>query len=138
MRRLGLIVAIVILGLLLTGGYTAYSRAPVYQDLDGGRQALVAAQAGMTAAARTGDMAQLQDAAAQLKVAERRFTAAEARTTNDPALRVVSGLQPAGRQLQASTHLAAIGADMSRAGQAAAEVAIQVAGLKHKYAGRTL
>jgi hypothetical protein len=138
MRRLGLIVAIVILGLLLTGGYTAYAGAAVYQDLDGGRQALVAAQAGMTAAARTGDMAQLQDAAAQLKVAERRFTAAEARTTNDPALRVVSGLQPAGRQLQASTHLAAIGADMSRAGQAAAEVAIQVAGLKHKYAGRTL
>jgi chromosome segregation ATPase len=138
MRRLGLIVAIVILGLLVTGGYAAYAGAAVYQDLDAGRQALVAAQAGMTAATRTGDMAQLQDAAAQLKVAERHFTAAQARTTNDPALRAVSGLQPAGRQLQASTHLAAIGADMSRAGQGAAEVAIQVAGLKQKYAGRAL
>ena len=31
-----------------------------------------------------------------------------------------------------------MGADMSRAGEAAAEVAIQVAGLKQKYAGRAL
>src|ERR1700682_589427 len=138
MRRLGLLTVIVILALLGGGGYTAYAGAAVYQDLDGGRQALVAAQASMTAAASTGDAAQLQDAAAQLKVAERHFSDAQARSSGDPALRVVGGLPGAGRQLEASTHLAAIGADMSRAGEGAAAVAIQVAGLKQKYAGRTL
>jgi hypothetical protein len=138
MRRPGLLVAIVILALLVAGGYTATAGVAVYQDLDGGRQALVAAQASMTAAARTGDAAQLQDASAQLKVAERHFNDAQARSSTDPALRVVGGLPRADRQLAASTHLAAIGADMSRAGEGAAAVAIQVARLKQKYAARTL
>ena len=138
MRRLGLLAAIVILALLVAGGYTATAGVAVYQDLDAGRQALVAAQASMTASARTGDPAQLQDAAAQLKVAERHFNDAQARSSTDPALRIVGGVPRAGRQLAASTHLAAIGADMSRAGEGAAAVAIQVAGLKQKYAGRTL
>src|ERR1700682_4293032 len=96
MRRLGLLTVIVILALLAAGGYTAYAGAAVYQDLDGGRQALVAAQASMTAAASTGDAAQLQDAAAQLKVAERHFSDAQARSSGDPALRVVGGLPGGG------------------------------------------
>jgi hypothetical protein len=138
MRRLGLVAAIVILALFLFGGYTAAAGAAVYQDLDGGRQALVAAQASMTAAARTGDAVQLQNAAAQLQLAEGHFNDARARSTNDPALRLVGGVPGAGRQLVASTRLAGIGADMSRAGEGAAAVAIQVAGLKQKYAGRVL
>jgi hypothetical protein len=92
----------------------------------------------MTAAARTGDPAELQSAAAQLKVAERHFDNAQARSVTDPALRLASGTPGAGRQLEASTHLAAIGADMSRAGEGAAAVAIQVAGLNQKYAGHPL
>jgi hypothetical protein len=138
MRRLGLIAAIAILALLAAGGYTASAGAAVYQDLDRGRQALVAAQAGMTAAARSGDPAELQSAAAQLKLAERHFNDAQGRSASDPALRLACGIPGAGRQLDASTHLAAIGADMSRAGQGAAAVAIQVAALRQKYAGRTL
>jgi hypothetical protein len=138
MRRLGLVAAIVILALLLAGGYTVSAGAAVYQDLDGGRQALVAAQASMTAAARSADPAELQSAAAQLKVAEQHFNDARERSATDPALRLASGIAGAGRQLEASTHLAAIGADMSRAGEGAAAVAIQVAGLKQKYAGRPL
>jgi hypothetical protein len=138
MRRLGLIAAIVILVLLAGGSYTALAGASVYQDLDGGRQALVSAQASMTAAARTGDLAELGNAAAQLKLAERHFDDARSRSSTDPALRLVGGVPGAGRQLAASTHLAAIGADMSQAGQAAAEVAIQVAALKLKYASRAL
>ncbi len=138
MRRLGLLVAIVILALLAGGGYTALAGAAVYQDLDGGRQALVAAQASMTAAAQTADPAELQRAAAQLKVAEQHFNDARERSASDPALRLASGIPGAGRQLEASTHLAAIGADMSRAGEGAATVAIQVAALKQKYAGRPL
>lgn len=138
MRRLGLVAAIVILALLLAGGYTASAGAAVYQDLDGGRQALVAAQASMTAAARSADPSELQSAAAQLKVAEQHFNKARERSATDPALRLASGIPGAGRQLEASTHLAAIGADMSRAGEGAAAVAIQVAGLKQKYAGRPM
>jgi hypothetical protein len=138
MRRLGLVAAIVILALLLAGGYTASAGAAVYQDLDGGRQALVAAQGSMTAAARTADAGELQSAAGQLKVAEQHFNDARGRSSTDPALRLASGIPGAGRQLEASTHLAAIGADMSRAGEGAATVAIQVAGLKQKYAGRTI
>jgi hypothetical protein len=138
MRRLGLVAAIVILALLVAGGYTASAGAAMYRDLDGGRQALVAAQASMTAAARTGDPAELQGAAAQLQVAEQHFNGAHERSATDPALRLASGIPGADRQLQASTHLAAIGADMSRAGEGAAAVAIQVAGLKQKYAGRPL
>lgn len=138
MRRLGLVAVIVILGLLAGGGYTALAGEAVYQDLDRGRQALVAAQASMTAAAGTGDLTQLQSAAAQLKLAERQFNDAHARSASDPALRLLSGVPEAGRQVTASTHLAAIGADLSRAGEGAAAVAIQVADLKQKYAGRTL
>jgi hypothetical protein len=138
MRRLGLVAAIVILALLAGGGYTALVGAAVYQDLDGGRQALVAAQASMTAAAGTSDLTELQSAAAQLKLAERHFNDAHARSASDPALRLLGGVPQAGRQLAASTHLAAIGADLSRAGEGAAAVAIQVADLKGKYAGRTL
>jgi hypothetical protein len=138
MRRLGLTAAIVILALLAAGGYTASAGAAVYQDLDSGRQALLAAQASMTAAARSGDPAGLRSAAAQLTLAERHFNDARERSATDPALRLASGIPGAGRQLDASTHLAAIGADMSRAGQGAAAVAIQVAALKEKYAGRTL
>jgi hypothetical protein len=138
MRRLGLVAAIVILALLVVAGYTASAGAAIYRDLDGGRQALVAAQASMTSAARTANPAELQSAAAQLKVAEQHFNDARERSATDPALRLASGIPGAGRQLEASTHLAAIGADMSRAGEGAATVAIQVAGLKQKYAGRPL
>jgi len=138
MRRLGLVTAIVIVALLLAGGYTASAGAAVYQDLEGGRQALVAAQGSMTAAARTADAAELRSAAGQLKVAEQHFNDARGRSSTDPALRLASGIPGPGRQLEASTHLATIGADMSRAGEGAAAVAIQVAGLKQKYAGRTM
>jgi hypothetical protein len=137
-RRLGLVAAIVIVALLVAGGYTASAGAAVYRDLDGGRQALVAAQASMAAAARSADPAELQSAAAELKVAEQHFNDARERSATDPALRLASGIPGAGRQLKASTHLGAIGADMSRAGEGAAAVATQVAGLKQKYAGRPL
>src|SRR5207253_3777107 len=66
------------------------------------------------------------------------FSDAGRRARNDPALRALAGLPAAGRNLDAVTHLATIGADMSRAGEAATAVAIQVAGLKQQYAGRTL
>jgi len=138
MRRVGPVAAIVILALLVVGGDMALAGAAVYRELDGGRQALIAAQASMGAAARTGDPAELQSAAAKLKVAEQHFNDARERSATDPVLRLVGGFPGADRQWQASTQLAAIGADISRAGEAAAIVAIQVARLKQKYAGRPL
>jgi hypothetical protein len=134
----GALIAIVVLALLAVVGYTGYAGTTVYQKLDSGRQELVAAQAGMSAAAQSADPAQLRAAAAQLRVAERDFNDAGLRSRHDPALRLVGGIPAAGHNLDAITHLAAIGVDLSRAGEAAAEVAIQVAGLKQRYAGRTL
>jgi multidrug efflux pump subunit AcrB len=132
------VVAIVALALLALVAYTGYAGTTVYRQLDSGRQELVAAQASMAAAARSGDTEELRASADQLRHAERDFKDAGGRARNDPALRLVGGIPAAGRNLDAVTHLAAIGANMSRAGEAASAVAIQVAALKQQYAGRTL
>ena len=123
---------------LAAAGYTTYAGNRVYQSLESGRRQLVAAQASMKAAAHSADPRLLAAAAAQLQQAERDFDDAKRRSRDDPALRLVGGVPAAGRQIDASAHLAAIGADMSRAGEGAAAVAIQVAALKQKYAGRPL
>jgi hypothetical protein len=134
----GALGAIIVLAVLATAGYTAYAGATVYRQLDSGRQELVAAQGSMGAAARSADPAQLQAAADQLRRAEADFSAAGRRSQDDPALRLAGGISEAGRQLDAITHLAAIGTDLSRAGEAATAVAIQVATLKQQYAGHAL
>ena len=134
----GAVVAIVVLALLAVVAYTGYAGTSVYQHLDSGRQELVAAQAGMKAATQSGDAGQLRASAAQLRQAEGDFSEAGRQARDDPALRVVRGVPGAGRNVDAATHLAAIGADMSRSGEAAAAVALQVASLKQQYAGRTL
>ena len=131
------VIATVLL-LVVAVGYTGYAGTIVYRQLDSGRQELVAAQASISAASQSGDPAQLQAALAQLKQAERDFSDAAVRSRDDPALRVTSGFPLAGRELKAVTHLAAIGADISRAGQAAATVGIAAAELKQQYAGRAL
>jgi len=128
----------VVIAGLAAAGYTTYAGNRVYQSLESGRRQLVAAQASMKAAAHSADPRLLAAAAAQLQHAERDFDDANRRSRDDPALRLVGGVPAAGRQIGASAHLAAIGADMSRAGEGAAAVAIQVAALKQKYAGRPL
>jgi len=137
-RRRRAVIAIGLLALLAALGYTAYAARTVYRQLDSGRRELVAAQASLSAATHAAEPARLQTAASQLKQAEQDFDDARRRSSNDPALRLVGVIPVAGHQLDASTHLAAIGADMSRAGEAAAAVAIQVAALEQHYAGRTL
>jgi hypothetical protein len=128
----------IVLALVAAIGYTGYAGTTIYRQLDSGRRELVAAQASISAAAQSGDPAQLRAAAAQLRQAERDFSDAAVRSRDDPALRLAGGLPSAGRQLNAVTHLAAIGADMSRAGEAAAAVGIAAAELKQQYGGRTL
>jgi Tfp pilus assembly protein PilE len=134
----GALIALILLALVAAAAYTAYAGVTVYQHLDSGRAELVAAQASMDAASRSGDAGQLQAAAAQLRRAEREFSLASQRSRSDPALRLVGGVGPAGRQIDATARLAAIGADMSRAGEGAATIAIQVAALRQKYAGRPI
>jgi len=137
-RGRGAGIAIVALALVALVAYTGYAGTTVYQQLESGRQELVAAQAGMSAARLSIDPAQLRASAAHLRQAERDFSEAGRRARNDPALRAVARFPAAGRNLDAVTRLAVIGADMSRAGEAATAVAIQVAGLKQQYAGRAL
>jgi hypothetical protein len=129
---------IVLLALLVGVAYTGYAGTTVYRQLDSGRRELASAQASMSVAAHSADPAQIQAAATQLRQAELDFDDAGRRSKDDPALRLAGGIPGAGRQLDATVHLAAIGADMSRAGEGAATVALQVAGLKQKYAGRAL
>jgi hypothetical protein len=141
MRRgavFGGLAAVVVLALIGGVGYTAYAGGSVYRSLDSGRQHLVAAQSTIKNAAQSADVSQLQTAVAELKQAERDFNDAQARARNDPALRLASGVPAAGREVDASAHLAAIGADLSRGGEAAALVAIQAAALKQTYGGRAL
>lgn len=119
-------------------GYTAYQGTRVYQSLDNGRQELAAAQAGISAAERTGDVVRMRAAADQVKAAEQSFADAQQRTRSDPGLRLAASIPGASRQIEASAHLAAIGVDLSRAGEAVAAIAGRVAELKQQYAGRKL
>jgi hypothetical protein len=135
---LGRVVAIVVLAFILGTGYTAYAGDRVYQGLDSGRQELVSAQASINAAQHSGDLGQLRNAAARLAQAEQDFGDAEQRSRTDPGLRLVGAIAPAGDQVDGAAHLAAIGGDLSRAGEAADAIAMQVAHLKQKYAGRSL
>lgn len=128
----------ILLALVAAVGYTGYAGTTIYRQLDSGRQELVGAQSSMNAAAQSADPTLLRAAAAQLKQAERDFSDAGGRSRDDPALRLAGGIPLAGHNLDAVSHLAAIGADMSRAGEAAVAVAIAAAGLKQQYAGRTL
>jgi hypothetical protein len=134
----GVLAGIIVIALLAAVGYTAYAGISVYQRLESGHHSLAAAQAQMSAASHSGDRARLQAASQDLKSAEGDFDQAYRRTQSDPALRITAALPLVGRQLDAGRHLAAIGADLSRAGESAATVAVQLATLKQKYAARRL
>jgi hypothetical protein len=139
MRRHPMVAGLLLLAavaLIGGAGYTAYAGGSVYRSLDSGRQELVAAQLTIKNAGPSADVSQFESAVDQLKRAERDFDDAKARARDDPALRLAGGVPAAGREVDASAHLAAIGADLSRGGQAAAVVGIQVATLKQKYSGR--
>lgn len=51
---------------------------------------------------------------------------------------MLGGLPAAGDQLGASRHLAAIGADLTHAGQSVAQIGLEIVNLKRTYGGRTL
>ena len=134
----GALVVLLLIVILAGISYTAFSGVRVYQQLDSGRRELAAAQAGLTAAGRTGDPARLAAVAGQLRRAEQDFEGAHTGASQDLALRILGRVDVAGRQIDATAHLAAIGADISRAGESAAAIAVEVAGLKQRYAGQTL
>ena len=129
---------ILLLALLAGAAYSAFSGFAVYRQLDSGRRELGTAQAGLAAAVSSADESSLATIAAELRRAEQDFGGAEERARQDPALKLLGGFGPAGRQLDASARLAAIGGDLSRAGESAATIAIQVDKLKLQYAGKAL
>jgi hypothetical protein len=133
-----IVVVLVLLGIIGVVTYTGYAGFTVYRDLDRGGQELASVMAGLSAADRTPDASQLDSAARQLRQAEADFAAGHERLTNDPALRVAASFGPAGEQIDAGAHLAAIGVDLSRAGESADVIAIRVATLEKQYEGRTL
>ena len=84
-------------------------------------------------------MAQSPAAAlAGLGRAEKDFEDARSRTAHDPAFRVVSLLPAGARQVDATRRLAAIGGDLSRAGESAAAIAVQLDGLRQRFGGRAI
>ena len=119
-------------------GSTTFSGIAVYTQLDSGRRELVAAQAGLAGGTRSGDPRQLAGAAAQLRQAEQDFAAGRDRAGHDPALTLVGRVEVAGRQIEATQRLGAIGADISRAGESVASIAVQVEALRRQYAGQAI
>lgn len=119
-------------------GYSGFRAKEVYQDLDSGRANLVAAQAALAGGQKAADATQLQNAAADLRQAEQDFQQAQQRIAQDPALRVIGGLPWSGTQVQASGHLGGIGSHLTRAGEAATAVGLQVVALERQYSGRSL
>jgi hypothetical protein len=129
---------LVILAILAAIGYAGFASLAIYRQIDRGRQELVAAQAILAAAGGASDPQSLTDTATQLKRAESDFRAAGNRARHDAALRAAGQVALAEHQIDAVAHLAVIGADISRAGESAAAIAIQVAQLRQAYAGRSL
>jgi hypothetical protein len=119
-------------------GYTAFSSLRVYQQLDAGRGELVAAQVGLAAAGRSGDDGTLAAVAGQLRQAELDFDDAQTRARQDPAFAILGRVDAAQKEIDAAAHLAAIGADISRAGESAAAIAVELARLKRQDAGQAL
>ncbi|HEY9288290.1 MAG TPA: hypothetical protein VIT43_09740 [Candidatus Dormibacteraeota bacterium] len=132
------LVTLVVLAVLIVVGYSSYAAFTVYQDLENGRSSLASAQASLIASQRSADQEGLQSVAGQLQQAERDFSDASQRARQDPALRLAGALPGSGEQIDAAARLGMIGADLSRAGQAATAIALQVAALRQQYSGRAL
>ena|GEM_PF-2072276 len=132
--RLFLFVLIAALGCIAYGGYSVLA---FYQRLDSGRQELVAASARLTSTGQAPPQSP-QQAAAGLRRAEIDFEEARTRARQDPAFRVVTGIPAGATQVDASSRLGAIGADVSRAGESAAAIASELEGLRRQYSGKAL
>ena len=129
------VAAIVVLAVLVSLAYGAFATFSVYQDLENGRIALASAQSSLVAAEHSADLNSLQSVASQLRQAEQDFTDAGQRARQDPALRLAGAVPGSGEQVDAAARLGAIGADLSRAGQAATAIALQAAALRQQYRG---
>jgi hypothetical protein len=132
------LIAVLLLAVVAAAGYTGYAGVRVYQDLGSGRDHLIAGQAALAAAAKSGDLATLRTAAAELQAADGDFQRGSVRLRTDPALLAGARVSASQAQLAAIVHLAAIGDDIAQAGSAAEQIAEGVVTLRQAYAGRTL
>ena len=132
------LIAVLLVALLAVAGYTAYAGGSLYLHLHGGGDGLVSAQAKLSAGLRSGQAEAIRSAQSDLNEAGHDFAAAYGSARDDPAFRVLGGLPATGDQVEASRHLAAIGEDLTHAGQAVAQIGLEIVNLKEAYAGRAL
>ncbi len=135
--RLGLI-AVLLVALLAVAGYTAYAGGSLYVHLHGGGDGLVSAQAKLTTGLQSGEAGTIRSAQSDLDEAARDFAAAYSGAQDDPAFRLLGRLPATGDQVGATRHLAAIGEDLTHAGQAVAQIGLAIVNLRQAYAGQTL
>ncbi len=132
------LIAVLLLAVVAAAAYTVYAGVRVYQDLGSGRDHLIAGQANLATAVKTGDLATLRTAAAELEAADADFQHGAVRLRTDPVLQVGARAPASQEQVAAVIHLAAIGDDMAQAGSAADQIAEGVVSLQQAYAGRAL
>ena len=131
-------IAVLAVVLLATAGYTAYAGGSLYLHLHGGGEGLLSAQAKLSTGLQNGEAETIRSAQSDLNAAGHDFAAAYGSAEDDPAFRLLGRLPAAGDQVGASRHLAAIGADLTHAGQAVAQIGLEILNLKQTYGGRTL
>jgi hypothetical protein len=98
----------------------------------------MSAQQDLELALRSGDPQAAVRASSALADSQEDFASAHSRTESDPGLRLLHALPAAGPQVDATGRLAAIGSELSRAGESAASITSDVLRLKQAYAGKTL
>jgi hypothetical protein len=134
--KLALAALLLVLVLVGAAGYTTVAGVRVYQGLDQGATLLASGQARLDSGVRAGDLGQVQAAERDLTAAEAQFVAAYNRLRSDPAVRAAGSVPTLGDQTKASAHLAAIGADMSRAGHSLSQIALEMLKLKETYSNQ--
>jgi len=132
------LIGLLVVVLLAGAAYAAYAGASLYVHLHHGGDGLVSAQAKLSAGLRSGTPEAIRGAQSDLAGAGHDFSAAYGSARDDPAFRLLGGLPATGGQVEASLHLAAIGEDLTRAGQAVAQISLEIVNLRQAYAGRSL
>ena len=129
---------LLLLALVAAIGYLAWISSTVANDMRRGESRLVGAQQDLDEAVRQNNPLAAQRASTALAESRDDFTSARAKTQNDPGLRLLAALPAASSQVDATGRLAAIGTDLSRAGESAAGITSDVLRLKQAYAGKAL
>ena len=129
---------LLLLAVLAACAYLAWVSMALAKDMRGGEDRLVGAEADLELAVRRSDPQAAARASSALAQSHDDFAQARVKTQSDPGLRLLGALPAASSQVDATGRLAAIGSELSRAGESAAAITSEVLRLKQAYAGKTL